>query len=84
MKHDTHPRYEPVVFRDRSTGDLTLIRSTISSDQTITYQGKDYPLVNCDITSASHPFWTGHAREIDTEGRIQKFRRRYGNKGSTK
>lgn len=77
MQRDTHPSYQPVVFRDQATGELILTRSTATSDQTIDYQGKTYPLISADITSYSHPFWTGHSREIDTEGRIERFRRRY-------
>lgn len=78
MQRDIHPRYEPVVFRDRSTGTLFLTRSTATSEETVEYEGATYPVVNTDITSDSHPFWTGTAREIDTEGRVQRFRRRYG------
>lgn len=78
MQPEIHPQYAPVVFRDRSTGDLFLTRSTLTSDETIEHEGRVYPLVNTDITAASHPFWTGRARELDTEGRIQRFRRRYG------
>ncbi len=78
MQRDIHPRYEHVVFRDRSTGDMFLTRSTATSDETVTFEGAVYPVVSTDITSYSHPFWTGTAREIDTEGRVQRFRRRYG------
>lgn len=78
MKRDIHPRYEHVVFRDRSTGEMFLTRSTMTSNETVEFEGRSYPLVNTDITSSSHPFWTGKSREIDTEGRVQRFRRRYG------
>lgn len=81
MKHGIHPTYGPVVFRDRSTGALTLTRSTLvsqSTDRTVEIDGRTYPVVDVDITSDSHPFWTGTARTIDSEGRVEKFQRRYG------
>jgi large subunit ribosomal protein L31 len=70
-----------VVFRDRSTGALTLTRSTLvaqSIDRTVEVDGTTYPVVDVDITSDSHPFWTGTARTLDSEGRVEKFQRRYG------
>lgn len=79
MKPDIHPPYGPVVFRDMSTGDMFLTRSTATSRRTVTWEdGNDYPLIDVDTTSASHPFWTGTARILDTEGRVQAFERRYG------
>ncbi|RLV54589.1 type B 50S ribosomal protein L31 [Aeromicrobium phragmitis] len=78
MKRDLHPTYRPVVFRDRS-GDFTLLtRSTATSDATIELDGTTYPVIDVDISSASHPFWTGRGRVVDTEGRVERFRRRYG------
>jgi large subunit ribosomal protein L31 len=79
MKRDIHPDYHPVVFKDATTGDAFLTRSTIRSERTIEFQGSTYPLVVVDISSASHPFWTGSRRHIDTAGQVEKFRRRYGN-----
>lgn len=79
MKPDIHPRYRPVVFRDRPGDFAFLTRSTITSAQTITWEdGQTYPVVDVDISSASHPFWTGEGRVIDTAGRVEKFNRRYG------
>lgn len=77
MKPDIHPRYQQVVFRDRSTGEMFLTRSTMGSVETIEFEGATYPVINVDITAASHPFWTGKNRAIDSEGRIQRFQRRY-------
>lgn len=79
MKRGIHPPYGPVVFRDRSAGSAFLTRSTMMSSQTVQWEdGNTYPVVDVDISSASHPFWTGTARVLDTEGRVEKFRRRYG------
>jgi large subunit ribosomal protein L31 len=78
MKRGIHPDYHPVVFQDATTGDAFLTRSTITSARTIEWEGRTYPLVVVDISSASHPFWTGSRRHIDTAGQVEKFRRRYG------
>jgi large subunit ribosomal protein L31 len=80
MKHGIHPDYHPVVFQDATTGEAFLTRSTITSSRTIEWQGQTYPLVVVDISSASHPFWTGSRRHIDTAGQVEKFRRRYGSR----
>lgn len=84
MKPDTHPRYEPVAFRDTSTGDVFISRSTRIPTQTIDVEGVTYPVINVDISSASHPLWTGRQREVDTEGRVEAFRRRYGTGGGNR
>ncbi|MEC3980882.1 type B 50S ribosomal protein L31 [Amycolatopsis sp. H20-H5] len=79
MKPGIHPAYHPVVFKDSSTGDAFLTRSTIQSSQTVEWEdGNTYPLVTVDISSASHPFWTGNRRIMDTAGQVEKFHRRYG------
>ncbi|RLP06471.1 type B 50S ribosomal protein L31 [Propionibacterium australiense] len=78
MKRGIHPVYQPVVFRDNATGEMFLTRSTLGSSETVEFNGEIYPLVRVEISSSSHPFWTGRSREIDTEGRIERFRRRYG------
>lgn len=79
MKTGVHPDYHPVVFRDASTGDAFLTRSTATSDLTVQWSdGQVYPLPVVDVSSASHPFWTGTARIMDAEGQIEKFNRRYG------
>lgn len=81
MKDGIHPTYGPVVFRDR-TGDLLLLtRSTLAGradGATVELDGATYPVVDVDVSSASHPFWTGRGRVVDTEGRVEAFRRRYG------
>lgn len=80
MKKDLHPTYGPVAFRDRSTGRVTVTRSTLVSRPSgvvVEVDGTTYPVVDVDITSDSHPFWTGTARTLDNEGRVEKFRRRY-------
>lgn len=78
MKQGIHPAYGPVVFRDRSTGKLFLTRSTATSDKTVELDGSTYPVLDVDVTSDSHPFWTGTAKVVDTEGRVEAFHRRYG------
>ncbi|BAH53930.1 MULTISPECIES: type B 50S ribosomal protein L31 [Rhodococcus] len=79
MKPGIHPDYHPVVFQDASTGTTFLTRSTLTSDRTAVWEdGNTYPLVVVDVTSESHPFWTGAQRVMDTAGRVEKFERRYG------
>jgi len=77
MKADIHPNYRDVVFHD-VTSDFILTRSTMSTKETIKWEdGNDYPLVKVEISSASHPFYTGKHKVIDTSGRIDKFQKRY-------
>ncbi len=79
MKAGIHPDYHPVVFEDANTGKKFLTRSTATSGQTIEWtDGNTYPLMVVDVTSDSHPFWTGTARNLDTQGRVEKFERKYG------
>lgn len=79
MKKGIHPDYHPVVFRDSPTGEEFLTRSTVTSEETIEWtDGNTYPLVVVDITSLSHPFWTGTQRILDTAGQVEKFHQRYG------
>ena len=81
MKAGIHPDYHPVVFQDATTGDAFLTRSTKTSQRTIEWDdGHTYPLIVVDISAASHPFWTGSRRHIDTAGQVEKFRRRYGSR----
>ncbi|MGL5861571.1 MAG: type B 50S ribosomal protein L31 [Phycicoccus sp.] len=82
MRPNIHPRYEPVVFRDRSTGTTFLTRSTLRPEKTIDLDGTTYPVVDVEISSDSHPFWTKRSRTIDTEGRVEAFRRRYGRRAA--
>ncbi|MDT2009558.1 type B 50S ribosomal protein L31 [Rhodococcus opacus] len=79
MKPGIHPDYHPVVFQDASTGTTFLTRSTMTGERTVLWaDGNTYPLVVVDVTSESHPFWTGAQRVMDTAGRVEKFERRYG------
>ncbi|MFJ9469068.1 large subunit ribosomal protein L31 [Streptomyces sp. 2224.1] len=79
MKPGIHPEYRPVVFRD-SAGDFAfLTRSTATSDKTMEWEdGNTYPVIDVEISSASHPFYTGTQRVLDTAGRVERFQRRYG------
>ena len=81
MKPGIHPDYHPVVFKDSSTGDAFLTRSTITSQRSIEWtDGHTYPLVVVDISAWSHPFWTGTQRIMDSAGQVEKFHRRYGHR----
>ncbi|HZG02556.1 MAG TPA: type B 50S ribosomal protein L31 [Streptomyces sp.] len=83
MKPGIHPPYRPVVFRDRAADFAFLTRSTMTSDQTIVWEdGNTYPVVDVEISSASHPFYTGKTRVLDTAGRVERFERRYGSRGA--
>jgi large subunit ribosomal protein L31 len=77
MKEGIHPQYREVIFVDSATGTKFLTRSTIKTDKTGEYEGKKYPLYTVDISSASHPFFTGKQKFIDTAGRVEKFQRKY-------
>lgn len=79
MKPDIHPEYRPVVFLDTSSGEKTLTRSTIATTETVEWEdGNTYPLAKVEISSASHPFFTGQMTIVDTAGRVERFERRYG------
>ena len=79
MKPGVHPDYHPVVFQDSSTGNKFLTRSTVTSARETEWEdGNTYPLIVVDVSSESHPFWTGAARVMDTQGRVEKFEKRYG------
>jgi large subunit ribosomal protein L31 len=79
VKRGIHPDYHAVVYKDLSTGKAFLTRSTATSNKTIEWDdGNTYPLITVDVTSDSHPFWTGTQRLVDTAGRVEKFNRRYG------
>ncbi len=79
MKSDIHPNYRPVVFMDQSAEFSFLTRSTIETEETIEWEdGNTYPLHKVDISSASHPFYTGTMKIVDTAGRVERFERRYG------
>lgn len=77
MKTDLHPTYNKVVFQDASADYAFLTRSTATSDKTIKWEdGNEYPLISLDISSASHPFYTGKQKLLDTAGRVDKFQAR--------
>jgi large subunit ribosomal protein L31 len=79
MKADIHPVYKPVVFQDVSSNFAILTRSTMTSKDTIKWEdGKEYPVIKIEISSASHPFYTGKHKIVDSGGRVDKFRKRYG------
>lgn len=81
MKKDIHPEFREVVFKDVSCDYALLTKSTIRAKETIVWEdGKEYPLIKVDISSHSHPFFTGKQRLIDTEGRAEKFLKKYGKK----
>ncbi len=78
MKADIHPNYREVVFHDVTSDFKFLTRSTLASKETVKWEdGNEYPLVKVEISSASHPFYTGQNRVVDTAGRIDKFKKRY-------
>ncbi|WP_062946438.1 type B 50S ribosomal protein L31 [Brachybacterium sp. sponge] len=79
MKPSIHPDYRPVVFRDASADFSFLTRSTATLERTITWtDGQEYPVIDVEVSSASHPFYTGQSKVLDTAGRVERFRRRYG------
>ncbi|MEV8530666.1 type B 50S ribosomal protein L31 [Streptomyces sp. NPDC051211] len=81
MKNGIHPAYAPVVFRDKAADFAFLTRSTATSDKTVIWEdGNTYPVIDVEISSASHPFYTGTARVLDTAGRVERFERRYGSR----
>lgn len=80
MKQGIHPEYHRVLFVDTATGDEWLSRSTLTSNEKREVDGEQVPVVKLDISSASHPFWTGKLRELDSDGKIDRFRRRYQRK----
>ena len=81
MKTDTHPEYKQIVFRDLASGATFLTRSTTTSDKTIELDGETYPVIDVEISSESHPFYTGKQRILDSAGRVEKFNSRYKNFG---
>lgn len=82
MKTGIHPDYAPVVFRDLASGATFLTRSTVSSEKTIEWEdGNSYPVIDVEISSESHPFYTGTQKSVDNMGgRVERFRNRFGKK----
>lgn len=85
MKEGIHPKTQEVVFKDVSCDFAFLGKSTLSSKEKIAWEdGKEYPLIKVEISSASHPFYTGKQRIIDSEGRLDRFKKKYGALGQKK
>ena len=82
MKSDIHPNYQMVVFQDISTNETFLTRSTMrTGKETIKWEdGNEYPLIKVEISSSSHPFFTGKQQLVDSAGRVEKFLRKYGDR----
>ena len=82
MQQNIHPDYHPVLFRDLASGKTFLTRSTVTSSKTETWEdGNEYPLVEVEISSESHPFYTGKQRIMDSAGRVERFNARFKNFG---
>jgi len=86
MKKDIHPdNYRPVIFHDNSSNERMLIGSTVETAKTDKWtDGNEYPLVQVDVTSASHPFYTGQEKSLDTAGRVDRFKQRMAKAGKSK
>lgn len=82
MKTDIHPEYREVLFHDVSCDFKFITRSTIATRETGTYEGKEYPLIKIEVSAESHPFYTGKHKIVDTAGRVEKFRQKFGSVGS--
>lgn len=82
MKAEVHPEYNAIVFRDLASGATFLTRSTLTSDKTIELDGSTYPVIDVEISSESHPFYTGKQRIMDSAGRVEKFNQRFKSFGS--
>ena len=78
MKKDSHPKnYRPVVFHDVGADESWICRSTVKTERTTTIDGTEYPLYTLEISNVSHPFYTGKQRFVDTEGRVDRFNKKY-------
>jgi large subunit ribosomal protein L31 len=85
MKEGIHPNYREVVFLDTSCDFGFVTRSTVATNETITWKdGKEYPVYKIEISAESHPFYTGKQKIMDTAGRVDKFKKRYARKGAAK
>jgi large subunit ribosomal protein L31 len=80
VKEGVHPEYRKVLFVDVATGKEWVSRSTASASQTKEVEGEELPVIRLEISSFSHPFWTGRTRELDADGKIDRFRKRYTKK----
>lgn len=85
MKNGIHPEnYRPVAFKDMSNGETFITRSTVNTKETEVIDGVEYPLVKLEISSSSHPFYTGKSKLVDSAGRVDKFMSRYAKRGEKK
>lgn len=82
MKTAIHPEYNAIVFRDLASGATFLTRSTMTSQKTIELDGETYPVIDVEVSSESHPFYTGKQRIMDSAGRIDKFNQRFKSFGA--
>ena len=80
MKKNTHPKYQEVLFVDSATGKEWLCGTTLQPKEKAMFEGKEYPVSRLSISSASHPFFTGASQFVDSEGRVDKFQKRYQKK----
>ncbi len=80
MKDGIHPPYQDILFIDSSTGAKFIIGSTLQPKETEEFEGKEYPVLRVAVSSSSHPFYTGSNQFIDSEGRVDKFTKRYQKK----
>lgn len=84
MKPNIHPEYRKVVFHDTSVDEYIIVGSTLQTERTIELEGETYPYFTLDVSSKSHPFYTGKQQVVQAEGRIANFNRRFGNLKSSK
>jgi large subunit ribosomal protein L31 len=77
MKEDTHPESRPVIFHDTTSGEKFLFDSTVATEETGEYEGDEYPKTSVEMSSQSHPFYTGVERVVDTTGQVEKFKARF-------
>ena len=80
MRKDIHPEYREVLFHDTSIDMYFVVPSSLETDQTKEWEGKTYPYFQLEVSASSHPFYTGKQNLVDTAGRVDKFRKRFGNK----
>lgn len=85
MKSDIHPTYQPVIFNDLASGEKILTRTTATSNKTMEWEdGNTYPVIDVEISAASHPFYTGKQRIMDSAGRVERFNQRFKGFGGKK
>ncbi len=80
MKPDIHPEYREVLFHDTSSDTFFIIGSTVATSDTRDYEGQTYPYMSLDISSASHPFYTGKQKVAQSDGRVARFNKRFGDR----